>query len=87
MLRELAHRSTGPFEVSLLWHEVDDTIALQVHDRSLDTQVELEVPRDRALDAFQHPDAYLAAANAVGRRPRRRLSLMRRRHRSRARAN
>jgi hypothetical protein len=85
--RELAHRSTDAVEVSLFWDEVDDTIALQVHDRTLEELVELEVPRDRALDAFQRPDAYLAAAKAAAPAPRRRLSLMGRRDRTRARTN
>jgi hypothetical protein len=77
--RELAHRSTDAVEVSLLWDEVDDTIALRVHYPSLDEHIELEVPRDRALDAFQRPDAYLEAAKAVGPARRRRLSLRGRR--------
>jgi hypothetical protein len=79
MLRELAHRSTDAVDVSLFWHEVDGTIALRLHYPSLDEHVELEVPRDRALDAFQRPDAYVAAAKAAAPRPRRRLSLMGRR--------
>jgi hypothetical protein len=79
MIRELAHRSADAVEVSLFWHEIDDTVALRVHYPSLDEHVELEVPRDRALDAFQRPDAYLAAAKASAPAPRRWFSLMGRR--------
>jgi hypothetical protein len=79
MIRELAHRSADAVEVSLFWHEIDDTVALRVHYPSLDEHVELEVPRDRALDAFQRPEAYLAAAKASAPAPRRWFSLMGRR--------
>lgn len=75
--RELAHRVDDDIEVALLWDERADTIALRVHDRSLDEHVELEVPRDRALDAFHRPDAYVAAAKATAPTRRRRPRLTR----------
>jgi hypothetical protein len=60
--RELAHRVNNGIEVSLYWDKVGDTLTLEVYDAKLDEYFELEVPRARALDAFHHPYAYLAAA-------------------------
>jgi hypothetical protein len=62
--RELAHRSSNGIDVSLYWDKVGDTLSLEVYDAKSDEVFELDVPRDRALDAFHHPYAYLAAADA-----------------------
>ena len=62
--RELAHRVNNGIEVSLFWHKVGDVLSLEVYDVKTDEFFELEVPRDRAMDAFHHPYAYLAAAEA-----------------------
>ena len=62
--RELAHRVNNGIEVGLYWDKVGDTLTLEVYDAKLDEYFELEVPRDRALDAFHHPYAYLAASEA-----------------------
>jgi hypothetical protein len=50
--QELAHRTADGIEVRLLWSDRDDTIAVEVFDRDADDLFELEVARDRALDAF-----------------------------------
>jgi hypothetical protein len=63
--RELAHRTSDGIEVSLYWDKVGDTLTLEVYDAKLEEYFEIEVPRDRALDAFHHPYAYLAAADAL----------------------
>ena len=60
--RELAHRAGNGIEVSLFWDKVGDTLSLEVYDAKYDQLFEAEVPRDRALDAFHHPFAYLAAS-------------------------
>lgn len=60
--RELAHRASNGIEVSLFWDKVGDTLTLEVYDAKLEQYFEIEVPRDRALDAFHHPFAYIAAA-------------------------
>jgi hypothetical protein len=62
--RELAFRSSNGIEVSLYWEKVGDTLSLEVYDAKSDELFQLDVPRDRALDAFHHPYAYLAAAEA-----------------------
>jgi hypothetical protein len=63
--RELAHRVTDGLAVSLFWHRAGNTLTLEVYDSKTEEFFELEVPRDRALDAFHHPFAYLAAAEAL----------------------
>jgi hypothetical protein len=62
--RELAHRVNNGIEVWLYWERVGDTLTVEVYDLKLDEYFELDVPRDRALDAFRHPFAYRAAAQA-----------------------
>jgi hypothetical protein len=63
--RELAHRVNNGIEVSLFWTKVGNTLTLEVYDAKSDEYFEVEVPRDRALDAFHHPYAYRAAAEAL----------------------
>jgi hypothetical protein len=58
--RELAHRESDGIAVTLFWSAVGDTLTLEVDDSRSCEQFELEVPKDRALDAFNHPFAYLA---------------------------
>jgi hypothetical protein len=60
--RELAHRSSNGIEVSLFWMKVGNTLTVEVLDTKSDEFFVLEVPSDRALDAFHHPYAYRAAA-------------------------
>jgi hypothetical protein len=81
--RELAHRVIHGIELSLVWDEDADTIALLIPAPSRDEDVELDVPRDCALDAFHRPEAYLAASQAVAVEPapRRWFSLFGRRDR------
>jgi hypothetical protein len=67
---ELAHRTADGIEVALYWTKVGDLLTLEVYDTRSEERFELEVPRDRALDAFRHPFAYLTAP-----RPRARLQV------------
>ena len=60
--RELAHRVNGGIEVSLFWDKVGDVLSLEVYDAKTEEHFALEVPRDRALEAFRHPYAYIAAS-------------------------
>jgi hypothetical protein len=62
--RELAHRVTNGVSVSLFWETVGDTLSLEVYDECSDEFFQVDVPRDRALDAFHHPYAYRARAEA-----------------------
>jgi hypothetical protein len=56
--RELAYRVSDGVRVRLLWHPATNRVTVQVVDESLDESFEFEAPRDRALDAFEHPFAY-----------------------------
>jgi phosphotransferase system HPr-like phosphotransfer protein len=58
--RELAHRSTNGIEVTLLWTESTNTVAIAVLDTHSGEELEFEVDGARALDAFNHPYAYAA---------------------------
>ena len=58
-LRELAHRRGDGIEVTLRWRPEDDAIVLAVEDWATGDAFEVEVDRDRALDAFRHPFAYM----------------------------
>jgi hypothetical protein len=59
--RELAHRTNDGIEVWLYWEKVGDTLTVEVYDQKLDEYHQLDAPRDRALEVFRHPFAYLAA--------------------------
>ena len=58
--RELAHRSTNGIDVTLLWSESTNTVAIAVVDTHSGEELEFEVDGARALDAFSHPYAYAA---------------------------
>ena len=62
--RELAHRVNDGIEVSLFWEKVGDVLSLEVYDARTEEHFAIEVPRDRALEAFRHPYAYIAASTA-----------------------
>jgi hypothetical protein len=63
--RELAHRASNGIDVSLFWDKVGDTLTLEIYDSKSDEFFEVEVPRDRALDAFHHPFAYVPDYSAA----------------------
>jgi hypothetical protein len=58
--RELAHRSTNGIEVTLLWTESTNTVAIAVLDTHSGEELEFDVDAAHALDAFNHPYAYAA---------------------------
>jgi hypothetical protein len=62
--RELAHRISNGIEVSLFWTKVGNTLTVEVFDTTNDEFFSIDVPGDRALDAFHHPYAYLTASQA-----------------------
>jgi len=62
--RELAHRSNDGIDVWLYWDRVGDALTLELYDAKDDELFALEVPKDRAMDAFRHPFVYLAASVA-----------------------
>jgi hypothetical protein len=58
---ELDHRSSGHFEVSLLWHRDLEAVSLTIRDSRSGRSLEVPVVSDRALKAFKHPFAYAAS--------------------------
>ncbi len=60
-LRELAHRRSANLEVTLLWNRRSRRVWVSIYDSTNDEQRAAPVPDERALDAFNHPYAYVAA--------------------------
>jgi hypothetical protein len=61
---ELAHRSSGPVDVTLYWDAPKSEIVVELIDRAGGASFQLVVPAERALDAFHHPYAYASACDA-----------------------
>ena len=60
---ELAHRAGDGIDVSLLWFEARDRLAVVVSDSRTGDRFSLAPASGReALDAYYHPFAYAAAA-------------------------
>jgi hypothetical protein len=56
--RELAQRIANGIEVRLLWEPGGEVLVVSVLDWNSGEHGEVQVARDRALDAFEHPFAY-----------------------------
>jgi hypothetical protein len=56
---ELAHRVTSTIEVTLLWRQVDNMVTLRLVEVATGIEFEFGVRPQDALDAFNHPYAYL----------------------------
>lgn len=61
-MRLLAERESSGVLVRLFWDDTarpcDPEIVVEYEDRNADVAFTLYPPRDRALDAFYHPNAY-----------------------------
>ena len=62
LFEELAYRENDGIEVSLVWNRADDSVAVLVTDARSEEAFEIAVAPEAALDAFEHPFAYAAAA-------------------------
>ena len=60
-IRELAQRRSANLEITLLWNRRSRRVWISILDLTNDEQLAARVPPDRALDAFNHPYAYLGA--------------------------
>jgi hypothetical protein len=58
--RELARRENDGLHIALLWHPRDDALTVTVADTREGTVFQIDVARERAMHAFQHPFAYAA---------------------------
>jgi hypothetical protein len=56
--RELARRTSGDIEVTLLWSACDDRLAVTVSDSRTGAWFVLEAGVDDALDVYYHPFAH-----------------------------
>jgi hypothetical protein len=56
---ELAHREANGIEVSLLWSKQSNQVRVRVFDATFESGFEFEVDGGDALDAFNHPFAYV----------------------------
>ena len=61
-LRELAYRVSGGMEIRLHWNADEDSTSVEVWQPASGELLLLEVPRERALEAFYHPFADLPRA-------------------------
>ncbi len=57
--RELAHRIANTIEVMLLWRQADNMVTLRLVELATGIEFEFGVRPEDALDAFNHPYAYL----------------------------
>jgi hypothetical protein len=60
--RELACRVSGGIEVALYWSPLDNSTTVEVWDAASDETLVFAVAPERALEAFYHPFAQLAAS-------------------------
>jgi hypothetical protein len=58
--RELDRRSNDGIDVALLWSPRTNRVWVSIKDARADQSFELDVDPACALDAFQHPYAYLS---------------------------
>ena len=60
--RELARRVSGGIEVALYWSPLDDTTTVEVWNAASEEILVFAIAPERALEAFYHPFAQLAAS-------------------------
>ena len=68
-VRELAARGNDGIHVQLLWKLGRDELILVINDTRTAKIYEVPVRRDRGLDAFRHPFAYVEAAQPLRAEP------------------
>ena len=61
MVRELARRSDDGILVRLMWDVQRDVVIVRYRDDRTGDAFVTEVPKDRALAAFNHPNAFRPA--------------------------
>lgn len=63
-MRELAHREGSDVDVSLFWRPEDNSLLLLLVEVPTGVVFEVPVEPQDAMDAFNHPYAYLPADTA-----------------------
>jgi hypothetical protein len=64
MEQELAYRENDGIAVTLFWHSGTSHLSVVVHDWRNGDWFELPARADNAMDVYEHPYAYAAAAAA-----------------------
>jgi hypothetical protein len=64
--RELAQRTSGDVEVTLLWSAFDDRLAVTVSDSRSGEWFVLDAAADNALDVYHHPFAHITSQTPIG---------------------
>jgi hypothetical protein len=59
--RELAHRSDGGLEVTLLWHPARDELTVCGSDHRTGARFELRAEHHSALEVYYHPYCYVTS--------------------------
>ena len=67
--RELAFRSGGGIDVTLLWNAETGGLTVTAFDSGTGELLELPAEREHALDVFNHPFAYAARGVASSSEP------------------
>lgn len=62
---ELAHRVTSCVEVTLFWRKLGNALTLRLVEIATGLEFEFGVRPEDALDAFNHPYAYLPVPKPV----------------------
>jgi hypothetical protein len=65
-LIELAERNNDGIEVRLLWRRGAEEVVLVLIDDRTGASFGVDVPGDRALDAFRHPFLYVEPLELLG---------------------
>jgi len=58
-MTELAHRTSNGLDVALLWSRSTGRLTVAVADDRTGESFTVDAPRDRALDVYNHPFAYV----------------------------
>jgi hypothetical protein len=70
-MRLLAERESNGVLVRLFWDDAatafEPEVVVEYEDRNEDLMITLYPPRDRALDAFYHPNAYRNCTRSLAR--------------------
>ena len=61
--RELAHRSSGGLEVTLLWHPARDELTVCGSDQRTGARFEVRPEHHSALDVYYHPYCYVTGSD------------------------
>jgi hypothetical protein len=59
--RELAHRSNGGLEVTLLWHPARDELTVRGSDHRTGARFEVRPEHESALEVYYHPYRYVTS--------------------------